>query len=391
MSQIKNPNAYRILPSVNVIEPGKDFRVTFIGLYDPDFGIESDPTYKSGALKDDNGKLIYDDTHLNGNNCAYLYLKHRWLGVSYFAKKMSRGHFHIKCIVSNNAVNLWDCSYTSKSGDIYFFADIVDDMPIVLYNNTYSLFVIEPRLTQSEISALAFNVKKVFQWKERMIKSSKQVAVAHANEVLAVSMMSEAVVKAAIYAEHINTLSKMLNIAQDKLLESTGRSFDMISGAIDSVEEKFDVGILSGETMSKGISSLLKRQNVELKYIESMTKLDSDSDVMKRQVFNTALQFIGIEKMREFMKTMIGDNVKSVNVPPSMAVLSALENFDLDRLDAKEKAGIMNRLVNYIKGDRLSNGESDKNLEEDINNAITERLIKLEEEGVPLPEAVDKA
>ena len=209
MSKVRfGKDSYNSLPSIFIIQLNQDtgFNMKYLGKYDPMMGKEVDFTYEPGTLKE-NGKVLYDDTALEGKSCAYFYVKHRFFGNSYISRKTSKGHFHIKCIVSNNKINVWDCAEMSSTGDVFIFARLCENMPITVDDYTYSLYVIEPMLTQGEISALARNNDMVYQWKKKLMDAAEDVAEARGNEIMAMSMMTEADVKCSIYQNHVQKLS----------------------------------------------------------------------------------------------------------------------------------------------------------------------------------------
>lgn len=369
------------LPSITLIEPNKEFKPNLVGFYDPRFGTDTEPTYKSeGELFD--GVRKFDDTYLEGKNCIFLHFKHRWLGNNKFARMVSRGHFHTKCFVSNNDFNIWDCAKTNKKDDIILYANLVDDMPIVLNDHRYSLYVVEPTLTPPELSALALSSDNVYVWKKKLERSSKIVAEAQGREVLAISMMSEAVVGRSIYSDHVKSLNKLLAQSQDKLLQTTGEKFSVILGLIDKVEEEYDIGVLSDTVMSKDVQKMVRHQEIQLKTINALTDMDEDmTGNMKRHIFDTAYRFIGGPDMRRFLNMVENGPVGALN-NPSMAVLKGLENMDLTNLDKDEKRGVVGRVMNYIKSnafeEKIKAGE--ENIDEVINNAVNAGMIEISNE-----------
>ena len=366
------------LQSINIVEPKNDFKHKHIGFFDERFGIDTEPTYKSEGVLND-GTRKFDDTYLEGKNCVFLHFKHRWLGNGKLARYVSRGHYHTKCFVSNNDFSIRDCANTNKKGDIFLYANLVDDMPIVMNDYKYSLYVIEPMLTPAELGALALNVDNVYQWKTKLEKSSKWVATAQANEVLAISMMSEAVVAKSIYGDYIQSLTKLLNQAQDKLLQTTGEKFSVVLGIVDKIEEEYDIGIVGDEVLSKNVQNLLKRQKIELKTIEAMAGMDgSTTESMKRQIFDTTYRFLGGPTMREYLNMVEGKTSGTINTP-AISVLKGLERMNLNNLEDDEKKSVISRALKAIKSKTIENKikGNEEDLENLINNAVVQGTIEL--------------
>ncbi len=387
MSRVKNPNHYKNLCAVNIIEPNNDFRVNFLGYYDPflDKGMEF--SYRSGTLKE-NGVELYDDSHLEGKNSANLYFKHRPLGTGMLARWTSRGHFHMKTIVSNNNINLWDCSFENQKGDLFFIGNLCKDMPIVLEDYTYALYVIEPTLTGDELGALAIDSQNVYKWKKEIKEAKKQVAVAHGNEIIAISMMGEARVRADMFANYLEIYKTSLNMARDKLLEFGGKSFETIYDAINKAEMDFDIG-LAGEQYIKGnVGSFTNKMNIQIKTVEAMTNADLDaSEVMKKHLFNVTLNFIGLPKMKEFMNHINGENAIYT---PSIAAHNVLGKINSDNMTPEENQNLIKRVANTLQskvfeknfGKALSNEELEKN----INDSLNTEMIEINRGNAPVDE-----
>jgi len=378
MSLVKNPHSYDTLRTINVLEPSNDFKLKYIGMFDERFGFETEPTYKPFAFEQHvDGKILFNDEYLEGNSCAYTYFKHRFFGAGKLSRYTSKGHYHTKCYVSDNEVNLLDCSFKNARGDLYFFADIVEGMPIIYDNYSFMLYVLKPTLSKEELSALALNSKTVFEWKHRLLKSKTEIARAHAQEVIAVSIMGEAVVKASMYKDHIDTLTTLLTQSNDKMLEVTGKGFDVVLDAVNMIEEKYDLGILGDESLKKGMNRFLSGQRMELKFVEALTNAELDgSEGLKRQIFNTALGFIGLDKMKEYLN-MTSSSVNTEVTTPAVAMTSAIDKLNLKNLSKKEQAITFKNLMNHFKSGLPKSGNDDFS-DEEINNSVLKSLHELQ-------------
>lgn len=378
MSRVRNPNHYKNLCAVNIIEPDKDFRVNFLGYYDPflDKGMEF--SYRSGTLKE-NGVELYDDSHLEGKNSANLYFKHRPLGTGLLARWTSRGHFHMKTIVSNNNINLWDCSFENQKGDLFFIGNLCKDMPIVLEDYTYSLYVIEPTLSGDELAALAVDSQNVYKWKKDIKEAKKQVAEAHGNEIVAISMMGEARVRADIFARYLEIYKTWLGMAQDKLLEYTGKGFETIYDAINKAEMDFDIGLAGEEYMKGNVRGFADKMNIQIKTVEAMTNADLDAtEVMKKHLFNVTMNFIGLAKMKEYMNHVNGEQMVYT---PSIAAHNALNKINPDNLTKDEHQNLVKRVVNTLQSvafeKNVENAKNNEELTKNINNALKTEMIQI--------------
>ena len=391
MSKIKNAKLFDSLNSVSVIDPANNFNARYIGSYDASLGFDTEPTYKPFAHEIlEGGKMKFDDRYLEGNSCGYLYFKHRMLGTGKGARMTSKGHWHTKCIVSETNVNVLDASFSNAHGDLFFIAKLLPGMPIVYDNYTFSLYVIEPKLVGSELSTLALNSKKVWEWKKRLMTSGEETARAQANEIVALSMMGEAVVKSSICMDHIHTLTALLNQSQDKVLEVTGKSFEVVFDMVNLVEEQYDVGILGDETLKKGVSKFLDGQRMQVKYMDAIANNDFDgSEGMKRQIFNTALNFIGLPDMRKFLQMSEESPIQQISTP-SIALASALDKINLEHISDKERTLVFKQMMGHLKSGLGSLTGKEAPSDEDINNAVVKSMHQLQTGNTMLDTEVEK-
>lgn len=380
MSRVKNPDSFRSLAGVNVIQPSKDFRVKFLGFYDPEYGVNTEYAYKAGTLRSLEDRPIYDDSHLDGRGCAFMYFKHRALGHNFLSKKLGKGHWHTKCFVSANNTNLWDCATRNEKDDIFFVADLCEDMPITLDDETYALYVLRPALTPDEISALAMKSITTFEWKADMLTASTKVAKSEAREIVATKMMAQAIVTKNIYAKQIDNLIKLLAIAQEKLFDNTGKGVEVLINLGDRVEKEFDLGLLGPEAMKDSVTKMIERQSKDLSYIQALTKAEGDdSELMKREVFDTCVNYVGLDYMKKWLNIVELEGSTNSILTPSMVTANALEKRNLKDLNQEELFKLVNRLTN-LGSKQFDAGVRSENPENEINNLIDNTMIKMDGE-----------
>ena len=384
MSHVENPEAFKSLSRINLIQPKNKFRIRHIGFYDPMFTINSEFTYKSGLLLDRTGKQLYDDSYLDGKPCTYFYFRHRAFGHNNLSKKISKGHWHVKCIVSCNDTPIFNCASENEIKDVFFIADLLKGMPIKTDNETFALYVIQPSLDPEEISDLAVKAVTIHEWKQDMLTSTAKVSKAQAKEIVATKMMAQAIISKNIYAKQIDSLIKLMAVAQEKLFDNTGRGVEVLISLGDRIEKEFDLALMGPEAMKEAAQTMVTRQQGDLKYIEALVGLEADGDdILKRQVFDTCFNYVGPTKMKEWLNIANSGNQQSMNTisSPSIATAKALENRDLKNMSPKELFELANRLSNYVTSDQFTVDMSSETLSEsNINNAIDKNVHKIKEE-----------
>lgn len=384
MSHVGNPEAFKSLCSINLIQPRNNFRVRHLGFYDPTFTVNSEFTYRSGLLLDRTGKKLYDDSYLEGKPCSYFYFRHRAFGHNSLSKKISKGHWHVKCIVSCNDAPVFSCASENEIKDVFFVADLLKGMPIKTDNETFALYVIQPSLEPHEISDLATNAVSIFEWKADMLTATEKVSKAQAKEIVATKMMAQAIVSKNIYAKQIDSLIKLMAIAQEKLFENTGRGVEVLIGLGDRVEKEFDLALMGPEAMKEAAQTMVTRQQSDLQYIEALVSLESNGDdILKKQVFDTCFNYVGPTLMKKWLNIAESGDARSISsiTSPSIETVKALEERNLKSMSTKELFELANRLSNYVASDQFKEDmKSNKLSEANINNSIDKTVHKIKEE-----------
>ncbi|MCK5013140.1 MAG: hypothetical protein KAS66_04930 [Candidatus Omnitrophica bacterium] len=385
MSYVANPSAYKSLSSINLFQPRKKFAIKHVGFYDPIVSVNSEFTYRSGLLVDSTGKKLYDDSYLEGKPCTYFYFKHRMFGHNSLSKRVSKGHWHTKCFVSCNDTPVFSCARENEKKDVFFFADLLKDMPIRTDNETFALYVIQPTLDPEEIADLAMKTVTVYEWKADMLTATEKVSKAQGKEIVATKMMAQAIVTKNIYAKQIDSLIKLLASAQEKLFDNTGRGVEVLISLGDRIEKEFDLALMGPEAMKEAAQSMVTRQQSDLKYIEALTSLESNGDdILKRQVFDTCLNYVGPIKMAEWLNIAKSGNQNDLNSisSPSIATVKALEKRDLKSMSPNDLFDLANRLSSYSASEQFEKDMKSEDFDEnDINNSIDKTVHKLPEEN----------
>lgn len=394
MSHVNNPRAFRSLASLNLIQPSRNFAFKHLGFYDPMFAVNSEFGYKSGLLLDENGKRLYDDSYLEGKPCTYFYFKHRMFGNSALSKRLSKGHWHTKCFISSNDTPIFDCTSENELKNVLFVADLCKRMPIKTNNETFTLYVLRPTLDRREISELATKTVATYEWKADMLTATEKVYKAQAKEIVATKMMAQAIVTKNIYAKQIDSLIKLLANAQEKLFENTGKGVEVLIGLGDRIEKEFDLALMGPESMRDAAEAMVTRQQGDLKYIEALTALESNgNEVLKKQVFDVCLNYVGPVLMKEWLQIMASGNIVDINSlsPPSVTTVRALEQRDLKSMSSKELYDLVNRLSSYTNSEQFELDMKKQNLsEKDINNALDTNVHRLEEKEEKDPEKISQ-
>lgn len=384
MSHVGNPGAFKSLCSINIIQPGRGFAFKHLGFYDPMFTVHSEFAYKSGLLLDENGKRLYNDSYLEGKPCSYFYFRHRAFGHNSLSKRISKGHWHIKCFVSNNDTPIFDCTTENEIKNILFIADLCKGMPIKTDNETFALYVLQPSLDRREISELATKTVTTYKWKADMLTATAKVYTAQAKEIVATKMMAQAIVTKNIYAKQIDSLIKLLATAQEKLFDNTGKGVEVLIGLGDRVEKEFDLALMGPEAMREAAESMVERQRGDLKYIEALTTLESDGDeTLKKQVFDTCLNYVGPELMKQWLQIITSGNPAQIQTlsSPAIKTVKALEQRDLKNMSSKDLYELVSRLSSYTESEQFKLDMESKTFNEsDINNALDKSVHKLPEE-----------
>jgi len=386
MSHVDNPEAFLSLSSINLIQPRRKFGVRHIGFYDPLFTVNSEFAYRAGMLLDGTGRKLYDDSYLDDKPCSYFYFKHRAFGHNNVSKKISKGHFHTKCFVSANDTPIFNCARENGRKDVFFIADLCKGMPIKTDNETFALYVIQPSLNPEEISDLATKTTTTYEWKAEMLNATQKVSTAQAKEIVATKMMAQAVITKNIYAKQIDSLIKILANAQEKLFENTGRGVEVLINLGDRIEKEFDLALMGPEAMKDAAQAMVTRQQSDLQYIEALTGLESNGDdILRRQVFDTCLNYVGPTKMREWLKIAESGDPALMNTitSPSIETAKALEERDLKNMSTSELFDLVNRLSSYVTSKQFNEDMKPENLgNSNINDSVDKIVHKLVEEDV---------
>jgi len=331
MSFIEDTWSYESLPQVFLIND--KFKLIPLGWYDPNWGIETEVSYKEGKFVNEINEIWYDDRKYKGKQCLLLDFKHLMFGNYPILRRIGRGHHHYKYLVSTNAIRPYDVMEQTESGDLFIYASLAHNPTVTkvhepydeLPNNTQeTLIEITPHLTAAELEKLSKDINFVTSIKEMYQKAeSKKYELVSQNFILNTRVIaSDGVVMQ--LQEYVNTLLKNYQWALDKVVGLQLSVKEKISQGISMVEGEYNLSVpwdnISLEDMSKTAAIM----QADIRSISSMLKQNGSLSESQRQVL--AVQFLNVVGVDWMKKFMFGADPKTIMSPTGMQSMTFSNN-----------------------------------------------------------------
>ena len=344
MSKIRNPSSYMNLPHVYALD--SKFDLIDLGVYDPNYGIEFDLGYEPGQFENMFGAMNYDDRHLEGKQCVLFTIKHKFFGNGTFGRRMGRGHYHEKCFVSINDVNLYDVYSQSRNGNIIFFADIHKKPAASRDGGKFTLIELRPHLTTSELSRVKKNLSEIINWKEKTFSAEKQKEIALMNEFVAdahARAADSAVVQSKVT---IDRLVGQLNSMIDTMVGISLSTANKFQNAIEKVEETMDLNI-DWNSVNKGyVEQSISGGKDHYNFLSKLDEMKAGgvTETMKQYAVNSVIEMCGLN----FVKNAVEHTETHGNAPKNITGMT------MRLRDARDRGQISNSQMN----DMITNANS---------------------------------
>jgi len=320
MSHIEKTWSYEVLPHIFLIDD--KFKLTDLGWYDPNWGVETEIAYKPGKFVNEVNEVWYDDRQYKDKQCLVLDFKHAMIGNYPIVKKIGRGHHHIKYIVSKNAIRPYDVMETTDSGDIFIYASLAHNPTVTkiheyydeLPNNTQeTLIEIEPHLTAAELEKLSKDINFL-----TTIKQSYQSAESKSHELVSQNFILNVRVVASDgvvmqLQSYVDTLLKSYQWALDKVIGVQLSVKEKISQGISMVEGEYNLGVPWDNIHLEDMSKTAAIMQADIRAISSMIKMNGTLSESQKQVL--AVQFLNVVSVDWMKKFMFGADPKSLSSP----------------------------------------------------------------------------
>mgnify|MGYP007027635470 CR=1 FL=1 len=161
MSKIKNLKHFKSLRTLS-IQSSKEINSRCFGLYDPVLSEElygNNNVYEEGSctfypILGNRKVILYDDDYLIGKPCLWLCFKHYLLGDGFVSKKISKGHWHAKCLVSSTEVSILESMNKDKKGNLLFTGELLEGIPFKHKLIDFSLYVIKGEKSRLRVDDL---------------------------------------------------------------------------------------------------------------------------------------------------------------------------------------------------------------------------------------------
>lgn len=308
MSYIDKTWSFEVLPHVYLIDDR--FKLKDLGFYDPDWGVETEVAYRPGKFVNELEEIWYDDRKYQDKQCLVVTFKHPIFG-NYPVLRRIRGHFHIKYIISTNAIRPYDVMEKSESGDLFIYAslahspivtkvyDVYEELP---KNTTESLIEITPHLTASELERLTKDVNFVTTIKERYQQAeSERYKQVSQNFILNSRIIASDGVVMQLQS-YVDTLLKNYQWALDKVVALQLSTKEKISQGISLVEGQYNLGVPWDAITMEDMSKTAAIMQADIRSFMAMMKQNGTlSDGQKQVLAIQFLNVVGVDWMRNFM------------------------------------------------------------------------------------------
>lgn len=301
MTEIKNPEAYKSLPRILLMDT--QLKPHFVGYYDPDYNMSYNTNYLGGYFRNWNGDMEYDDMHLKGKKAAVFNLEHSIFGYK-FNRKYGKRHLHTMYIVGINDINLMDVTETAANGDMLIYAEQVNRKS--RDGGEFVLLEVRPHMTRQELVDLKNKTTSVIGWKEESMENAKARAIAEANEFNAEKRADSAEAVNDMNRETISSLLAQVHTMLDMMRKGKIKDIKILAEAIDDLEVNVDAGIEWNLMLKKKYDETLENGEKQFNFVNSLEELNPEAisentkEHMLRQLMNTCGADFVVRKVNEY-------------------------------------------------------------------------------------------
>ena len=379
MSEIKNKESYKSLRHVYLLD--SKFQLKDLGIYDEKYGLSFDLGYRSGQFTNIFGTVEYDDSKYDGKATVDLAFKHMYFGNTNFGKRMGKGHFHEKYLVSTNEINLFDAYSETRSGNVVFFADFIKSTS--KSGGEFTLVEIKPYLKADELIRILNDINEAKIWKEKMMLAQKDCEtakmdayIANANAFAAFGANEQSKTAIRQYQQQNE------NMRQVMLDVTLGASQTIIDG-IEKVEGELDVNF-NWHTMNKGlIEKSIGIGKTHNNFIDSLDDFKNGgmTESMKNYVVESVIEICGVDFVKNVLNSYNDNGGKSYNNMTKINIrlqeMLDRNEITLNQFNEFSKMANVRAETNFVK----NKGNINSAIEETVKsmNLTNEQYNKLKE------------
>jgi len=362
MSYIDNPWSYETLPRIYLID--SKFNIKSLGYYDPDFGTDTDFAYKPGRFVNESGESFYNDSAYREKHCMVISFKHATLGNLPILRKSGYGHFHVKYLVSTNAIRINDViEKDPETQDLFIFASLAHSPPMtIIYgdNSQETLYEIAPHASRIELEKLGKDINFFVKIKE-LYRDAEAKAQQLESKNFVLTVRNVAAESTIIQLQsNVNDLLKNYQIAQDKLTNLRLSVVERIGKGIEAVESEYNFSLPWDKLMLEEIDKTSAMMQTDIRSVQAMIKLSGSLTItQKQQLCLQVANVVGYDYLKQFI-----GSVAEYNAPTGTV--------DGQRMNISKSMSPNEMIIAYAQ--LYQNGTMK---EEDYRRAIEEQLNKL--------------
>ncbi len=384
MTYIRDFKSYNSLPHIFLVD--KNFHYKDLGVYDPDWGVETDIAYKPGKFKNDRDETIHQDTQYEGKQSLVVAFKHMPFGNYPILRKIGRGHFHIKHFVSETAVRPHDViAQVPETGDMFIYADIVEYPPvtIVQYDNTQeTLYELRPHVSPEDMGRISHDVNFLMHIKEQLMSSTQKQQdleaknfILHTRNVAAESTVLQ-------LQDHVDILLKNFQVVQDEVINMKLSLKDKLKHGLEIIEGKYNLGIPMHHVDFENTEKTAAMMQADIRAVGAMIKMSGTlSETQKQTLVLQVANVVGIDYLRKFLLGVEQYNVSTTtgqqrmtlpkNPSPTDLMIAYAQAYENNQMSAEEYSKSVRSVLEMMR-EGIKKGETPNSaVERTRENLIT--------------------
>lgn len=371
MTFIEHPYSYGTLPHIFLIQ--SDWKPKDLGYYDPNWGVETEIEYEPGKFKNEYGEIVYNDSAYEGHQSLVLAFKHMPLGNAPVWRKIGRGHFHIKHLVSKNNIRPYDVMTKTESGDIIIFADLSHYPPMAIVHpnrKQETLYELTPTLSPDELARVSKDLGFITKVKERLMEATEDARDFEAKEFLALTRAVAAEGALIQTQEHLNNLLKNYKIVQEKVIKLQLMTRDKISKGLEIIEGQYNLNMSLEPLQFEDTRKTAEMMQADIHTIGGFMKLNGSlSESQKQTMILQVVNVVGLDYLKHFLlgmdqyQTTTPNGLQNISVSreptPTELLITYSQMYENGKLTAAERdkmvLNVMDKMKSRIKGNQDDN------------------------------------
>ncbi len=304
MTYIEGTWSFDGLPHIYLITP--QFRVKSLGYYDPDYGTDTDFTYKSGRFVDELGEMYHNDTKYKDKHCLVTSFIHPPLGNYPGLRKLGRAHYHVKFFVSTSAIRINEViEKDPETGDMFIYASLfhVPPVTIVLEDGSQeTLYEVTPHGNRSELENLMKDLNFFTKVKEKYRDAESKMHEMESQNFILTTRNIAAESTVLQLQDNVNTLLKNYQIAQEKVINLQLAVKERLRAGIEGVEGEYNLGIPWDNITLEDTERTTAMLQADIRSISAMMKMSGGlSETQKQTLCLQVANVVGFDYLQRFM------------------------------------------------------------------------------------------